>query len=236
MPDVVSFVPSAEGEIAPPFHPVERGDTGELFRTLWRRLLFRGGGASCTAQAIGLTSCLRGEGVSTVAAQLAVAAASAGRPVLLVDVNLESPGLHRLFQLECSPGLADALREDAQLDALIQPSGLVNLSVLTAGKMEASLTRSCATGTLTALVRVLKHDFPLVLFDLPALETGSVAIQCAGLLDGLLLVVEAERVRSEIVQREKEFLTQAGVPLVGAVLNRRRDYVPAWLRAVVGGR
>jgi capsular exopolysaccharide synthesis family protein len=210
------------------------GEAWEPFRTLWRRLLFRGNGATAL-QAIGVTSCLHGEGVSTVAAHLAATAAAAGQPILLVDANLDRPALHHVFHLDLSPGLADALRQGARFEELVQPSSRANLSILTAGTAEAGLAAWGDSATLTALVQSLKRAFPFVLFDLPALETGSITTQCAGLLDGLLLVVEAQRVRLDIVQREKELLTQTGVPLIGAVLNKRRDYVPAWLRAVVPG-
>lgn len=234
MPELAPFDPCADEELAPALPARESVAAGEPFRMLWRRLHFRGNGA-VKLQAIGVTSCLHGEGVSTVAAQLAAAAASAGQPLLLVDANLDRPALHRFFQLDLSPGLADALCQGASFEELVQPTTRANLSLLTAGTTEAGLALCWESGTLTALVQALKRAFPLVLFDLPALETGSITTQCAGLLDGLLLVVEAQRVRFDIIQREKELLTQTGVPLLGAVLNKRRDYVPAWLRAVVTG-
>jgi capsular exopolysaccharide synthesis family protein len=234
MPELAPFTSCADEDTAAALHEPEGSEAREPFRTLWRRLLGPRNGAVTAGQTLGVTSCLRGEGVSTVAAGLAAAAAVDGQSLVLVDANLERPALHRVFHLDSSPGLADALRGDARLEELVQASTLTNLSILTAGTIQSSGAWCCESSMLTALVQALKRAFPLVLFDLPALETGSITTACAGLLDGLLLVVEAQRAPWKVVQREKELLTRAGVPLIGAVLNKRPDYVPGWLRAVVG--
>ena len=72
--------------------------------------------SSSAVQTIGLTSCSPREGVSTVAANLAItAAAMFDRPVLLVDANFLRPALRRMFRLRQGPGLADVLLSAATL-------------------------------------------------------------------------------------------------------------------------
>jgi Mrp family chromosome partitioning ATPase len=43
----------------------------------------------------------------------------------------------------------------------------------------------------------------------------------------VLLVVEAERVRVEVARRQKDLLTQAKTHLLGVVLNKRPQHIPA---------
>ena len=86
-------------------------------------------------QTLGLTSCARGEGVTTVAAQLAATAATmTGQRVVLVDGNLLNPGVHRLFDVSLGPGLREALRQTAVVGEVVQASSVPNLSLLTAGE------------------------------------------------------------------------------------------------------
>ena len=56
-------------------------------------------------QLIALTSCKPGEGVSTVATQLAICAAQQGTQVLLIDCNENNPCLHRTFGVKSAKGL-----------------------------------------------------------------------------------------------------------------------------------
>ncbi|HUS39740.1 MAG TPA: hypothetical protein VMX74_09835, partial [Pirellulales bacterium] len=61
-------------------------------------------GSEAPPQVVGITSCYAGEGVTTAALQLALAAASNGCRVLLADLNFGSPSIHKMFQIDLSPG------------------------------------------------------------------------------------------------------------------------------------
>ena len=56
-----------------------------------------------------VTSAVQGEGKSTTAANLAVAAALAGKRVILVDADLRRASVHRLFGLKNKTGLSSVL-------------------------------------------------------------------------------------------------------------------------------
>ena len=68
----------------------------------------------------GATSPLPDEGKSTVAAWLAYANAVAGRQTILVECDFRRPVLSERFDLDPSPGLADYLAGNAQLDEVLR--------------------------------------------------------------------------------------------------------------------
>ena len=207
-------------------------EVGEYFQTLLSRLPWIGNGSTHPVQTLGLTSCYSGEGVSTVATQLAIAAASCGNhQVLLVDFNLIRPSVQRTFGVNLSPGLAEVLLDDGKLETGIQSSSVANLSLLTAGASDRDLAQAYYyhLASLPSLVESLKRDFDLVVFDMPAASQSSSAISLAGIFDRVLLVVESERVSWEVAQRSKEILTRASARLLGVVMNKRREHVPNWL-------
>ena len=130
----------------------------EYYRTVLRQLPWLGSGSSDSLRTLGITSCYSGEGVSTVAAQLAVTAAASGdRPVLLVDCNLARPSVEQTFKVDPTPGLAEALLDNGQIAAGIQPSPVANLSVLPAGKPNGSLAQAYDSAVLSQVIEV--HRF-----------------------------------------------------------------------------
>jgi Mrp family chromosome partitioning ATPase len=212
------FVPIADFE-----------DVDGYYRMALERLIWPPSGESRPPRTLGVTSCYDGEGVSTVAAQLATTAAGIdNRRVLLVDGNLAGPSLDGRFGIDRQPGFADLLLELQQEDDVVRPSELENLALLPAGEVYGSL---CQVGTperMDQVVASLAGRFDLVVFDLPPADSHYV-VDLARRLDGVLLVVESERVPWEVAQRTRQRLADAKVHLVGAILNKTRHHVPAWL-------
>ena len=226
--------PVAAGRVAPPLSETARAaddPLGASVRGLLRRLL-RPGTDTAPPHTLGLTGCSGGEGVSTVAARLAAAAAVAGPgPVLLADAHLARPAAHKLLSVSAAPGLADALRDGTPLPQLLQPSPVARLSVLAAGRADDDPVAVWDSPGLTGLLETLKEEFALIVWDLPPAAGRSPAAGLAALLDGLVLVVEAERTLRETARREKECLNSQA-RLLGVVLNKRRTYAPGWLDRV----
>jgi Mrp family chromosome partitioning ATPase/capsular polysaccharide biosynthesis protein len=73
------------------------------------------------ARAIMVTSALVGEGKSTTVANLAVALARAGRRVVLVDLDLRRPYLHRFFNVTASPGITEVTLGRTDLNEALEP-------------------------------------------------------------------------------------------------------------------
>ena len=89
-----------------------------------------------------VTSALPAEGKSTVAANLAVLMAQAGKKVTLVDANFRHPTQHEIFGLKNSVGLADLLNHTPDAwGADCQATAVDGLSVLTSGPLPPDQVR-----------------------------------------------------------------------------------------------
>jgi tyrosine-protein kinase len=73
------------------------------------------------ARVIMVTSAVEREGKSTTVANLAVAFARAGRRVILVDLDLRRPYLHRFFKTPPAPGVVEVALGQAELDEALTP-------------------------------------------------------------------------------------------------------------------
>jgi capsular exopolysaccharide synthesis family protein len=184
-------------------------------------------------RAVGLMSCTPGEGVTSIAAPLAAAAARHLQlRTVLVDCNLNNPCLHRIFGIRVSPGLRSALCDPERLSEFIQQTPVENLSVLTAGEVKAGANLDCGSPNLSDVFTELRSAFELVVVDAPSFGNGA-SSGIGSLVDGVVLVVEAERTRTYAVQNMASSLRGAGVNLLGVVMNKRREHVPPWLCKLV---
>lgn len=185
------------------------------------------------ARVIAVTSAHRGEGKSTVAANLAALLARAGEPVLLVDAHVRAPVLHRSFKLALEPGLAGAVRKHERPVALA--TGLDRLALLPAGRQRLKGVREAepvcerVARELPVWLESWRGEYAHIVLDLPPLSQSSPILRLVGGCDATVLVVAAEKYRWQIAREAAEELVRAGALVPGAVLTRRRFHVPGWL-------
>lgn len=176
---------------------------------------------------IGVTSYNRREGVSTVAANLAKALAnkSAGK-VLVMDANTANPSLHKILGVGMSPGLTDILKTGSAKNAVKQ---INNIQVIPAGLDEESLTDGIMWKRFKSLLEESKKRYDFTVIDIPALSQSAFASKITTRCDGVIMVIESERLRWEVAQDCRKQLAARNVKIIGAVLNKRRFYIPNWI-------
>lgn len=166
---------------------------------------------------IGVTSSRRGEGRSTVAACLALAdVRRLGRRCVLLD--LDTDGWKRG---PASGGVPKRLPSSVRklIDWANADFGVLRLGDQVDG---GELTRAQVGSVLAEL---LDHAVDVVA-DLSALPPVGSGDQFAGLLDVVVLVVQAGSTSEDVARRAS--LSLAEPPVV--LLNRTRSAVPRWLR------
>jgi Mrp family chromosome partitioning ATPase len=196
----------------------------DYYRALFQQV--RGGLdlSSGEGRSLGITSCLIGEGVTTVCQNLVVEAAQQlGRPALLIDTNLTAESAQSV------PGIYDVLLGRIEPADCIRPLSSRDAYALAAGSRGARGAAPFPKEAFVELIDDLKREFPFIVVDLPTVNELTDCLSISSLLDGVLLVVEAERVRSQVVARARDHLLQAGARLLGAIFNKRRNHVPDWL-------
>ncbi len=182
-----------------------------------------------------VVSCRPGSGTTTTAALLAVTLAQGGKlRVLIVDGNLRTPTLNRVFNVGSDGGLFEVLSEGTVAEPRIQPTSRPNLSVLPSGRIPISPVAVCDGEAIDGLIAQLRQKFDYVIFDAaPVLEFPD-AYALAPKVDGVILVVGAEKTVVHEAQLAKRNLELAGGYLLGVVLNRGQDYTPRILRRLFG--
>jgi len=167
-----------------------------------------------------------GEGNSMVVSHFAIVLACEGDRVLLVDTNLRHPSIHEIFNLELDNGFTDLILQKLPLEEVLKGTPFRNLQVITGGSAQSDLFPAIHSRFLDSCIARLKLKTDWVLFDSSSMDMYNDAITLAPRLDGVVLVIQAEKTRWEVVERVKNSILDGGGKILGTVLNRRRYYIP----------
>lgn len=182
------------------------------------------------AKVMMIASSNAGEGKSTVTSNIGIALARGGKRVILVDADLRKAVLHRFFSVQPRKGLANYLlsqtgalaegEEAAQIDEIIQPSGIENLSVVPAGVHPKDPGNLLKTEAFKELLQQLRDRADVVLVDVPPVRIAVDTLVLAPLVDSIVLLVSAGETNKDDVAFGKRLLEMAKGKMVGCILNK----------------
>jgi capsular exopolysaccharide synthesis family protein len=198
------------------------------YETLRSNIVSTAYNAQSTLKKVALTSRYNGEGVTTVASNLALAyAALSNEPVLFLDTNYLNPNSAHIFDIELKPGLGKILKVDKVTRDCIKETQVRNLFVISSADMDIP---PCDYPNMPHVLTRLEQHFKHIIIDLPSFERSTISVlNIAKLVDGIIYVIESEKVRWEVAQSTKNQLEKAGSNLLGVVLNKKKYYIPKWL-------
>ena len=126
----------------------------EAYQNLRTALLFARGEAE--GQVVLVTGTAPQEGKTTTIVNLARLLASAGEKTVVVDCDLRRAQMHQRLSLPREPGFTDYFVRRESLAALVRPTSLPNLSVLTAGALPPNPPALLARKQLGEMCRALQ--------------------------------------------------------------------------------
>ncbi|KRF21596.1 CpsD/CapB family tyrosine-protein kinase [Paenibacillus sp. Soil787] len=171
-------------------------------------------------QTLMITSSEPMEGKSTTINNLAVVYAQMNKKVLLIDADLRKPTAHHTFQVSNRHGLTDLITNQCSLEMAIKETDIPNLYILTAGSIPPNPSEILASQKMSGQLDELKELFDFILIDTPPVLAVSDAQIIATKCDGVILVVDAGKVKRELVQKAKSSLEFVKAHILGVVLNK----------------
>jgi len=206
----------------------------EAFRVLATNIDFVNPGQE--ASKILFTSALRGEGKSATVANLAVAFARTGRHIVLVDLDLRAPSVHRLFGLPADQSGATrvALGQTTLEDALVRipvlddgdastqfaadAAGHGTLEVLPSGPLPPNPGEFIASTTALAdILSRLAGRADVVLVDAPPMLEVSETMTLSRAVDAAVIVTRIGEMRRSVLNELRRVLESAPVRKLGFV-------------------
>jgi len=170
-----------------------------------------------------IISATPGEGTTTVARELAHAVASSvGRKVLLLTVLLTRANGHA----RDSSSLNDVLEGGFDIKAAVHQAPGTSFLETTLWATEGSSRYLFDAEWMGETFGKLASLADVVIIDAPAALSGFAGLALVRQAGGVVLVVEAERTRSPIVEQARRSIEANGGLILGVVLNKRRFHIP----------
>ncbi len=207
------------------YEPVSLREPGSVAAESYRILRTRLQSAAPRMKTLLVTSALPSEGKSTTTANMGIAFARLGLRVLLVDIDLRRPSLHRHFWISNSEGLATALLDGGDWQNFLQDTPVANLKVLPTGFNTHNPSDLLSLRSTQKLIDEFKQSFDFIIFDGPiVLSIPDVEI-VAPWMDGVVMVHYPERCDKPSVLNAKMLLERVNSTILGVVFNniRRQD-------------
>ena len=202
-------------------------------------------------RSIMVTSAVPQEGKSTIAANLAIFMAKAGKNTVLVDADLRRPTIQQLFGLapekkglsnailalsapsasDTSPStpipvrpLKQSLTGAVALEPFLHSVNVPNLRIMPAGPLPPNPPELLDSRAMERLFNMLAmvSGAEVIIFDTPPLLGLSDASILAKKVDGAVIVVDITRTNKKYLKQLKASLTQAGANVLGCVVNKQR--------------
>lgn len=171
-----------------------------------------------------------GEGTSTVVREFArVSASKFGKLVLLLDADQYHPTQHLFFNIQPECGWQEVLRDNGTIDRALYQIGETRLFVSPSSKNFVSNLQILNPLLIDDFWKKLRERFDLILIDSPPATISADGLVLSSKVDGIVLVVEAEKTRWPVAESVKDRINRSGGKILGIVLNKRRLYIPEWV-------
>jgi len=171
-----------------------------------------------------------GEGTSTIVREFAkVSAENGSQSVLIIDADAHHLTQHQTFGINLQTPLSLIMADGGDLNQAVSQVGKSKLF------LSAFFSETTTKSTNSLFFKAdgawgkIRQRFDLILIDSPAFSASVDGIDLCAMVDGVVLVIEAERTRSPVTKETKERIRSSGGNLLGIVFNKHRHYLPEWI-------
>jgi polysaccharide biosynthesis transport protein len=170
-----------------------------------------------------VTSSQPSEGKSTTSLAIATGIARLGRNVVLLDVDLRRPALHRAIPSlggDNSHGMSSLLTSQESIDEVLRDTDVEHLKVITSGPIPPSPTELLSSNRMHQVLEQLTERFDLVLLDSPPVLGLADSPLMAALVDGVVVVIQSDRSRRGSLKASLRRLRDMRTTILGGVLTK----------------
>lgn len=172
----------------------------------------------------------QGEGTSTLVWEYGcVIAEKMNKSVLIVDGDTNTIPHHQALGIQPTISLQELVREEKSLNGSIPKAKGMSLYLCGLGNDEQLNPQGDLLGNNGGNWTKIRAQFDCVLIDSPPMSLSDDALNFCSIVDGVVIVVEAEISRAPVVHSLKDHIVKSGGNILGVVFNKQRHYIPAFI-------
>ena len=196
----------------------QKSPIADAFRTVRTNISFSD--VDNEMKTILFTSTKQNEGKSTVISNVAYSFSKLENcKVLLVDLDLRNPTVHKMFHVSNTYGLMEHLKNDRPLEKCVYKIE-ENMYVLPTGSTPPNPAEMLSSKKIANFLKNIKDHYDYIFIDAPPVGVVSDATVISKNVDGVMYVVGANDTDLSHAQIGIENLKKADANVLGAVLNK----------------
>jgi polysaccharide biosynthesis transport protein len=180
-------------------------------------MLSRAGGP----KVILVTSCLPGEGKTTMTTNLALAFAQHNKKVIIVEADMRRPRMSQVMDVDRHVGLSNLLAGLSTIDdAICHGVYAATLDILPSGPSPPMPSEILGSTAFDELLQDLRLRYDILLIDSPPALLVTDAVAMSVKTDAVLWVAQAGVVTRPALARAAELIERTRMPVIGFVMNQ----------------
>ena len=167
------------------------------------------------------TSSAKGEGKTLSSVNIASALAQqVDTKVILVETDLRRPHVHLALNLTPSPGITNCLNGECELEDIIKPTHLENLSAICYGAIPPNPSELLSSESMRELIKRLENEYDYIIFDAPPVAVVIDALPVIKQSDGVVLVVRNNVTTYPQLNKTIDIINRSSGKAIGVIVNR----------------
>ena len=170
-----------------------------------------------------LTSANPGEGKTVTCINVATVYSQMEKKVLLIDMDLRKPKVHRAFEISNTGGVSGYI-EDKNLKNNIQTINPY-LDILVAGEKVPFPSEALGSKLIKDMMEEVRQQYDTIIIDCPPMTAVTDASIISNFSDGTVFVLASRSTNRDVARNSLKQLEHHGANVLGAVLTRvsKRD-------------
>lgn len=198
-------------------HP--HGSISEQYRMIRNNIQYASNGKKINSLLV--TSPSEGEGKSTAIVNLAICMAQRGDRVLIIDANFRNSSIHKIFNVQISPGLSNVLGQQLEIREAIYNTEVEGLDILPSGLRFHNSTELLGSQFMNTIMEFASANYDMILLDCPPVlgvsDTNALVDKC----DGVILLLNSGKTQQNQAIEAKRALLFAKANILGVILNKK---------------
>lgn len=188
----------------------------EAYKTMRTNIIFSLPGKGC--KCVGIISANRGEGKSSIAANLSLSLAQLNKKIVLIDCDMRLPTIASKLGICSVPGLSNYLSGDCT-DIPIIHAEEMGIDVIPSGNIPPDSTALIDSEEMKNLVVELRGNYDYIVFDFPPVNVVSDAVMMADMVDGYLVVMRHNYSENRMIDDMLQQLHLTKARVIGVAYN-----------------
>lgn len=168
---------------------------------------------------IAVSSAVSGEGKTFCSVNLAAILAMSGKKVLLANLDLRRPKIHRIFNLENDRGFSTYLIQKDNYGDIIYTTNVQNLDVAVAGPVPPNPAELIGSGRMQEFILQARKQYDFVILDTPPVAIVTDALVLKESLDAFIFVVRHNYSNKQVVELANSIYSKHLIENLGIVVN-----------------